>query len=225
MKSPIQPSLWKHRQRRLSPQKKEKSRAVLPRPQKKPLGVKDQSLYLLQVLTSSRCHNTCFNTQISVYVHYVVAVKYDPKKTKFPHARNIPEELLDDVISCFNKKEVVCRKCFYENGKRSMFVKHPRGGGDVCQNCKIMVPPLVPLIVIPASERCVSNLPCSGWVALPPRPTDRSTYEYCGKGGTHSRCFSYLYRNLWFTHTVEELVVWTIERDTGKSPFNPHFHK
>jgi hypothetical protein len=31
----------------------------------------------------------------------------------------------------------------------------------------------------------------------------------------HNRCYKFLYKEMWFAHTVEELVIWTVERDTG----------
>ena len=122
----------------------------------------------------------------------------------------MPRKLLDSIVACYKQHRYVCQPCYYERSLLSPFVHDPDSQTQVCKACQM---PGKAVIVIPNSDLC---LKIADWIPIPPRPTHRDPqpYEYCGKTD-HDRCYRFLYGEMWFAHTVEELVIWTIERDTG----------
>lgn len=68
---------------------------------------------------------------------------------------------------------------------------------------------------MPASRLC-QNFAALEWVPVSepvPQRYPKHPHEYCAKGD-HNRCFEvYVYSGFWYAHSVEELVVWTVEKE------------
>lgn len=139
---------------------------------------------------------------------------YDPTQIRYPKIDNIPKKLLDSIVACYKQHRYVCQPCYYEKSLMSPFVQHPDSKTRICKACQM---PGKAVLVIPSSDMCIK---VADWIPIPPRPAHRDPqpYEYCGKMD-HNRCYKFLYKEMWFAHTVEELVIWTVERDTDK-PFS-----
>ena len=85
--------------------------------------------------------------------------------------------------------------------------------GTKCRHCKKL---FEPLHVIPSCSLCESYF--GDHVAIPPYPRggpSNKVFEYCQKKD-HFRCFKVYYnQGFWYTHSVEEAVIWTVERELG----------
>ena len=141
---------------------------------------------------------------------------YNLKEMLFPKASFIEQPLLEDVIRCYKERQTVCRNCFYNDLKLS------RGfnAKGQCIQCQWE---FKKLLVIPKSPMTV-NFYKSEMIAIPPWPKSKPNelpFESCAKptdkSKEHKRCLI-MSRNsaVWYAHTVEELVIWTIEREYGK---------
>ena len=111
---------------------------------------------------------------------------------------------------------MVCRNCFYTNFTLSTSLTDKGNCTQCHQKYK-------KLLVIPKSSMTV-NYYKSEMIAIPPWPKSKPnklSFESCGKltdkSQKHRRCLS-MARNseVWYAHTVEELVIWTVEREWGK---------
>ena len=129
---------------------------------------------------------------------------------------SIEQSLLEDIIQCYNKRQIVCRNCFYGNFKLSKSVTD-KGNCSVCNHR------YNELLVIPKSSMAV-NYYKSEMIAIPPWPRSKPNklpFQSCAKptdiSHDHKRCLI-MSRNsaVWYAHTVEELVIWTVEREYGK---------
>ena len=134
----------------------------------------------------------------------------------FPKVSFIEQPLLEDVIRCYKERQTVCRNCFYNDLKLS------RGfnAKGQCTRCQWE---FKKLLVIPKSPMTV-NFYKSEMIAIPPWPKSKPNelpFESCAKptdkSQEHKRCLV-MSRNsaVWYAHTVEELVIWTVEREYGK---------
>ena len=78
------------------------------------------------------------------------------------------------------------------------------------------------ITVIPASDLCETS--CYGkFVAIPPTPNhidNISAFKFCKRyknGPEHKKCLLLTRRgNAWYPHSIEEMVIWTIEYKQGK---------
>ena len=89
----------------------------------------------------------------------------------------------------------ICRRCLHNNGT---------------------------ITVIPASNLCETSR-YGGFVAIPPTPFNKSNiqaFRYCQKFkelSKHKRCLLLTRReDAWYPHSIEEMVIWTIEYKQGK---------
>ena len=71
--------------------------------------------------------------------------------------------------------------------------------------------------MVPSCPLCESYF--GEYVAIPPYPRggpSNKVFEYCQKKD-HYRCFKVYYeQGFWYTHSVEEAVIWTVERELGE---------
>ena len=138
------------------------------------------------------------------------ARKYNAKDVSFVSISDIPSDLLASVAVCFKDMQLVCRICFFESNCTLLIKKKDRSCG------KDHVP-WKPIKVIPRSALCSSPLE---FIPLPPLPKHMQQYSIpfvvCKKTD-HRTCYAMSKgTNPWFPHTVEELVVWTVERECGE---------
>jgi len=141
---------------------------------------------------------------------------YNLKEIAFPEVSFIEIPLLEDVMRCYKDRKTVCRNCFYNNFKLSR-------GCDARGKCTRCQWEFKKLLVIPKSPMTV-NYYKSKMIAIPPWPKrkpNKLPFESCAKptdkSHDHKRCLI-MSRNseVWYAHTVEELVIWTVERECGK---------
>ena len=141
---------------------------------------------------------------------------YNLKELVFPNASFIDTPLLEDVIRCYKDRQTVCRNCFCNDLKLSR-------GYDAKGKCTQCQWEFKKLLVIPKSSMTV-NYYKSEMIAIPPWPKSKPNelpFESCAKPSDksqdHKRCLI-MSRNsaVWYAHTVEELVIWTVEREHGK---------
>ena len=148
---------------------------------------------------------------------------YYLKEMLFPKAAFIDPPLLDDVIRCYKERQTVCRNCFYNDLKLSR-------GYNAKGQCTTCQWEFKKLLVIPKSPLTV-NYYKSEMIAIPPWPKSKPNelpFESCAKptdkSKEHRRCLI-MSRNsaVWYAHTVEELVIWTVEREYGKYLYNQQY--
>ena len=141
---------------------------------------------------------------------------YNLKEMLFPKVSFIEMPLLEDVIRCYKERQTVCRNCFCNDIKLSR-------GYDANGKCMQCQWEFKKLLVIPKSPLTV-NYYKSEMIAIPPWPKSKPNelpFESCAKptdkSQEHRRCLI-MSRNstVWYAHTVEELVIWTVEREYGK---------
>ena len=141
---------------------------------------------------------------------------YNLKEMLFPKVSYIEMPLLEDVIRCYKERQTVCRNCFCNDLKLSR-------GYDADGKCTRCQWEFKKLFVIPKSPLTV-NYYKSEMIAIPPWPKSKPNelpFESCAKPTSksqeHRRCLI-MSRNsaVWYAHTVEELVIWTVEREYGK---------
>ena len=141
---------------------------------------------------------------------------YNLKEMVFPKASFIETPLLEDVIRCYKERQTVCRNCFCNDLKLSR-------GYDANGKCTECQWEFKMLLVIPKSPM-TENYYKFKTIAIPPWPKSKPNelpFESCAKptdkSNNHRRCLI-MSRNsaVWYAHTVEELVIWTVEREYGK---------
>ena len=136
--------------------------------------------------------------------------KFDPQSTVFPCVDGIPTDLLSMVATCFKQRLLVCRICFFESHCTELSSK--REGRGTCEKGH----PWRQIRVIPKCELCLGPGP---FIPIPSMPKhmqhSHSPFMVCKKTD-HNTCY-YMSKNTnpWFPHTVEELVIWTVERERG----------
>ena len=142
-------------------------------------------------------------------------------ETRFTSVEKIPQLLLKSVLKSYSQKVEACRRCFLTHlpstlkqlqsvsvATRSVCKKCLRNNGSIT--------------VIPASDLCETS-PYGNFVAIPPTPFKKpniSAFYYCPKfkeTSKHKKCLLLTRKeNACFPHSVEEMVIWTIEFKKGK---------
>ena len=136
--------------------------------------------------------------------------KYNAKNVAFQCIKDIPLELLTAVALCFKFHKVVCRQCFFSSGCRQLTTTKK---SNTCTDGHQWRP----LIIMPGCQLC-SNFNHSTHIPVLPIPKHMksvtSPFCICNKKGDHQQCYLMSKStNPWFPHTVEELVIWTVERE------------
>jgi hypothetical protein len=126
---------------------------------------------------------------------------------------NIPKHLLEDVIKCYAERREYCKTCFYKMGRKGELSVGPQNT-SVCKLCRR---PWQRVVVMPSSRLCW-NFGDFDVIPVAPLPRAKtmslySTFRYC-INDNHYRCFKvYIDNEFWYAHSVEELVIWTVEKE------------
>ena len=137
-------------------------------------------------------------------------------KTRFTSVKKIPQRLLESVSTCYSQRVHVCRWCFLTHLPSTWYqLQLISVTMDICQRC---LRNNGSITVIPASNLCEAS--CYGkFVAIPPTPTHKDNikaFQLCKKY-EHRNCLLLTRRgNAWYPHSIEEMVIWTIEYKGGK---------
>ena len=139
---------------------------------------------------------------------------YDPKNTEFVRIKDIPTDLLIAVAECFHDRLFVCRICFFESNCSKLVSKIETKQAIMCENNHT---PWKQIKVIPRCKLCITP---ADHAPIPPLPKHMKNsnipFAVCKKA-EHQTCYAMSRgTNPWFPHTVEELVIWTVEREKGK---------
>ena len=133
--------------------------------------------------------------------------RFDPEKTLFKDISKINPILLQDVINCYKKCKFVCRTCFMRHNWQEILL-----GGKPCRYCKNTAT----IRIIPASKLC-KNFRDLKIVAIPPPPkilmspmNRHKPFQYC-RNTEHITCYDRA-KESWYAHSIEEIVIWTVER-------------
>ena len=169
------------------------------------INSKVPSVSLMQTFTAGTTNKTVSTASVQ-------RVRYDPRTTVFSSMKDIPLELLSAVAACYEQRLLVCRLCFFESDINDIILRNELK--DECQKGH----PWKQLRVIPHCDLCI--LPTSfhaNFIPIPPLPKhmQRSSapFKVCNKD-EHKVCqFMSKTNDPWFPHTVEELVIWTVERE------------
>ena len=135
---------------------------------------------------------------------------FDPEKTVFNSISDIPGDLLTEVAQCFQKRMLICRICYFESHCKELSSK--KTTRNTCEKGHAWKP----VRVVPSCSLCISP---STFISILPLPKHmkhcNSPFQVCKKTD-HQTCF-FMSKNTnpWFPHTVEELVIWTVEREKG----------
>lgn len=129
---------------------------------------------------------------------------YHPSHVTFNSVASIPRELLQSVCSCFSHRQRVCQTCFVSTSptSESDLFKISRQNGP-CYNCGESV---LPILVMPTSPLCV-NL--ATFIPVLPCPASAPCIKCCLNSAT---CHD---QQCCFAHSVEELVIWCVELESG----------
>ena len=138
--------------------------------------------------------------------------KYYSKNVSFQYLSDIPSDLLAAVAVCYDYHEIVCRHCFFNSGGRKLTVAKGQRSSTPCSEGHGWRP----LLVIPGCHLC-SNSSHGKHVPILPMPVhmkmSSSSFLIC-KRSHHQQCYQPVKgTNPWFPHSVEELVIWTIEKE------------
>ena len=140
--------------------------------------------------------------------------KYNAKNVGYEYVDNIPDDLLAAVALCYHANQIACRQCFLIGGSRHVTTSK-RKSSSSSETC-IEGHTWRPLTVIPGCRLCThgkNNLGYHVPVLPAPRHMKGSLAQFCiCKKNDHGQCYK-LTTNPWFPHSVEELVIWTIERE------------
>ena len=142
---------------------------------------------------------------------------YDPKNTEFVSIKDIPTDLLAAVAECFHDRLFVCRICFFESNCSKLVSKIETKQAIMCENGHT---PWKQIKVVPRCKLCITP---ADHAPIPPLPKHMKNsnipFAVCKKA-EHQTCYAMSRgTNPWFPHTVEELVIWTVEREKGKKKF------
>lgn len=139
---------------------------------------------------------------------------YQPKGLEFVTISDVPIELLVGVAECFKSVSLVCRICFFESDFKVLIKKVEVNSVFVCPNGHS---PWKQIKVIRSCSICVSP---SEWIPIPPLPkhmkVSKTPFVICKKEEHHTCYAMSKGTNPWFPHTVEEMVIWTVERERGQ---------
>ena len=148
-------------------------------------------------------------------------------EARFTSVKQIPQHLLEDISMCFSQKIQACKWCFLTHlpSTRKQLQSMLVADTGICRKCLCNNGVIT---VIPASDLC--EVSCYGnFVAIPstPKHTDNiRAFQCCKKyekTSDHKKCLLLTRRgNAWFPHSVEEIVIWTIEYKTGKIITHAH---
>lgn len=138
---------------------------------------------------------------------------YDPKTTEFVSIKDIPADLLVAVAECFHNRLFVCRICFFESNCSKLVSKIETKQAIMCENGHT---PWKQIKVVPHCKLCITP---ANHAPIPPLPKHMKNsnipFAVCKKA-EHQTCYAMSRgTNPWFPHTVEELVIWTVEREKG----------
>ena len=137
-------------------------------------------------------------------------------KTRFTSAEQIPQYLLESVIKCYSQRVQACRWCFLTHLPSTLkqLQKLSVTSTSICKKC---LRNNKTITVMPASNLCETS-PYGKFVAIPPTPirkTNIPAFYYCPKSketSKHKRCLLLTRKeDAWFPHSIEEMVIWTIE--------------
>ena len=139
---------------------------------------------------------------------------YDPKNTEFVSIKDIPTDLLMAVAECFHNRLFVCRICFFESNCSKLVSKIETKQAIMCENGHS---PWKQIKVVPRCKLCITP---ADHAPIPPLPKHMKNcnipFAVCKKA-EHQTCYAMSRgTNPWFPHTVEELVIWTVEREKGR---------
>ena len=131
---------------------------------------------------------------------------FSPETTVFHHSSKILPLLLEDIIRCYLQGQSVCKYCYYKR-KRETPITY--------KYCQICCKYCESVWVMPSSHLC-ENFGRFSYIPVPVMPRISSAskpFAYCQKSD-HFLCFEKSANSeIWFAHTIEELVIWTIERE------------
>ena len=142
-------------------------------------------------------------------------------KTRFTSVKQIPQHLLESVSTCYSQRIQACKWCFLKclpSTLKQLYSMSVATTG-ICRRC---LHNNGTITVIPASDLCETS--CYGnFVAIPPTSFNKSNIQafcYCQKFkeiSKHKRCLLLVRREAaWYPHSIEEMVIWTIEYKQGK---------
>ena len=143
--------------------------------------------------------------------------KFLRSKTKFTSLEQIPQRLLESVAICYSQRVQACRWCFLTHLPSTVDQLQSVITTDICKKCFRNNGTIT---VIPASDLCETS-PYGKFVAIPPTPKHTKKikeFHYCKKKKTskHKKCLRFTRKgNAWFPHSIEEMVIWTIEYKQG----------
>ena len=139
--------------------------------------------------------------------------KYN-KNVGYEYVEDIPSDLLAGVALAYHSQRIACRQCFFTGSRVITTTK--RKSSDTC----IEGHPWRPLTIIPGCRLCyhprgstANHIPV---LPVPRHMKDRRPAQFCVcKKSDHTHCYK---QNTtpWFPHSVEELVIWTVEREKGE---------
>ena len=145
--------------------------------------------------------------------------KFSISKTKFKSVEQIPQQLLESVATCYSQRIEACRWCFltYLPSTRKKILSLSVTSTSICKKC---LRNNGSIIVMPASDMCETS-PYGKFVGIPPTPnhTKINAFKHCGKEDVskHKKCLLLTKKgNAWYPHSVEEMVIWTIEHKQGE---------
>lgn len=130
---------------------------------------------------------------------------YHPSHVTFNSVASIPKELLQSVCCCFSHRQRVCQTCFVSTNptnENDLFKISQQNG--TCYNCRQSV---LPILVMPASSLCVN---VATFIPILPCPANASCIKCCPSAAT---CHD---QQCCLAHTVEELVIWCVELESGQ---------
>ena len=142
-------------------------------------------------------------------------------KTRFTSAEQIPQYLLESVIKCYSQRVQACRWCFLTHLSSTLKQLQSLSvtSTSICKKC---LRDNGTVTVMPASDLCETSA-YGKFVAIPPTPIKESNipaFYYCPKFKElyrHKRCLLLTRKeDAWFPHSIEEMVIWTIEYKQGK---------
>ena len=156
-----------------------------------------------------------------IIAHVFTGQKFLLSKTKFTSVDKIQQHLLQSVAKYYSQRVQACRWCFLTHLpstlKQLQFISVT--SRSVCKKC---LRDNGSITVMPASDLCETS-PYGKFVAILPTPkhTDNiRAFQYCKKYmsvSEHKKCLLLSRRgNAWFPHSIEEMVIWTIEYKQGE---------
>ena len=137
--------------------------------------------------------------------------KYSSKNTCFEYVVDIPLDLMGAVALCYQYHKTVCRQCFFTSGGRQVTTARKRQS-DTCSEGHSWKT----LVIIPGCRLCSNTTHSIHVPILPlPRHVKENSVPFCVcRKSDHQQCFvACLTSDPTHPHSVEELVVWTVERE------------